>query len=78
MQIPKNTYAIDAQWSSTGRQQAGALTGSKKSSESLLIATTDGVCACVCVCVLVCACMCVLVCVCVCVCVCDVVVYVCV
>ena len=43
MQLPKNTYAIDAQWSSTGRQQAGASTGSKKSSESLLIATSDGI-----------------------------------
>lgn len=42
MQLPKNTYAIDAQWSSVGRQPVGASTGSKKSSESLLMATTDG------------------------------------
>ena len=40
MQLPKNTFAIDAHWSSsTGRQQA---TGGKKSSESLLVATSDG------------------------------------
>ena len=64
MQLPKNVYAIDAQWSSMGRQPAGVSTGSKKGSDSLLIATTDGVCVCVCMCVCACvhACMCLSVC----------------
>ena len=40
MQLPKNTFAIDAHWSSpTAKQQAA---GGKKSSESLLVATSDG------------------------------------
>ena len=65
MQLPKNTYAIDAQWSSMGRQPAGVSTGSKKSSESLLVATADGACVCARVSVRVCLCACVSVCVCV-------------
>jgi len=40
MQLPKNTFAIDAHWSSsTGRQQTA---GGKKGSESMLVASSDG------------------------------------